>query len=177
MCPCLLLTRCCFSLGIVFFRMRSWCSWKRISFGKPGTKKPEEGSRPPGGAEQRLLWTPAGAKRGLTVHGVLVSRQQFDQSPEGVLLVHVDEQQGRDLTHPLTVAHLLQRQPGLSATTQTPGREQGRRTHRVVDGVGCEDVEERLLSAGTNNRHPPPLRGSRAPDSAASERRETHLTS
>lgn len=35
------LTRCCFSLDIVFLRMRSWCSWKRISFGKPGTKNPE----------------------------------------------------------------------------------------------------------------------------------------
>lgn len=82
-----------------------------MSFGKPGTKKPEEGSRPPG-AEQQLLWTLAGVKRRLTVHGVLLSRQQFDQSPEGVLFVHVDEQQGRDLTHPLTVAHLLQQQPG-----------------------------------------------------------------
>ncbi|TNN71167.1 hypothetical protein EYF80_018515 [Liparis tanakae] len=32
-----------FSLGIVFLRMRSWCSWKRISFGKPGMKNPNTG--------------------------------------------------------------------------------------------------------------------------------------
>lgn len=53
---------------------------------------------------------PAGLKRGLTVHGVLLPRQQFDQSPEGIFFVHVDEQQGCDLTHSLTVAHLLQQQ-------------------------------------------------------------------
>lgn len=42
-----------------------------------------------------------------TVHGVSVAGQQPDQRPEGVLFVHVDEQQRRDLTHALTVAHLL----------------------------------------------------------------------
>lgn len=44
----------------------------------------------------------------VTVHGVLLSGQEFDQSPEGVLFVHVDEQQSGDLTHALAVAHLLQ---------------------------------------------------------------------
>jgi len=39
------LTRCCFSLGSIFLRMRSWCSWKRISFGKPGTKNPEDADK------------------------------------------------------------------------------------------------------------------------------------
>lgn len=38
---------------------------------------------------------------------MFVSRQQFDQSPEGVFLVHVDEEQCCDLTHALAVAHLL----------------------------------------------------------------------
>lgn len=43
----------------------------------------------------------------LTVHCMFVSRQQFDQSPEGVFFVHVDEKQCCDLTHTLAVAHLL----------------------------------------------------------------------
>lgn len=55
-------TKCCFSLGIVFFRMRSWCSWKRISFGKPGTKNPEVVTRilrssSSGPAELKRGWT------------------------------------------------------------------------------------------------------------------------
>lgn len=44
----------------------------------------------------------------VTVHGVLLPRQQFDESPEGVLFIHVDQQQSCDLTHALAVAHLLQ---------------------------------------------------------------------
>lgn len=81
------------------------------------------------------------------MHGVLLARQQLDQSPEGVFFVHVDEQQGRDLAHPLTVAHLLQRQPH-SALGSTPSHPRWRAaTHRVVDGVGRQDVEERLLPA------------------------------
>lgn len=43
----------------------------------------------------------------LTVHGVLAVGEELRQSPEGVLLVQVHEQDGRDLTHPLAVAHLL----------------------------------------------------------------------
>lgn len=43
-----------------------------------------------------------------TVHRVFVSRQQFNQSPEGIFFVHVDEKQCCDLTHPLAVAHLLE---------------------------------------------------------------------
>lgn len=42
-----------------------------------------------------------------TVHGVFLSRQQFDQSPEGILFIHIDEQQSSDLTHALAVPHLL----------------------------------------------------------------------
>lgn len=113
------LTRCCFSLGIIFFRMRSWCSWKRISFGKPGTKKPTGEDRT---RRNVRIFKPTDEYRNstglfsqlvpllgcVTVHGVLLSRQQFDQSPEGILFVHVDEQQGCDLTHPLAVSNLLQ---------------------------------------------------------------------
>lgn len=42
-----------------------------------------------------------------TMHGVLLPGQQLDQGPEGVLLVHVDEQQGGDLTHTLAVSDFL----------------------------------------------------------------------
>ena len=48
------------------------------------------------------------ASRCVTMHGVLLPRQQSDQRPEGVLFIHVDEQQSCDLTHALAVAHLLQ---------------------------------------------------------------------
>lgn len=115
----LFLTKCCFSLGMVLYRMRSWCSWKRISFGKPGTKNPEEETRGPGSEAACLDLLSFGALGCLTVHGVLLSRQQLDQSPEGVFFVHVDEQQGCDLTHSLTVAHLLQQQSG-SALWSSP---------------------------------------------------------
>lgn len=41
-----------------------------------------------------------------TVHCVLGAREELDQGPEGVFLVHVHEEQGRDLTHPLAVPDL-----------------------------------------------------------------------
>lgn len=41
------------------------------------------------------------------MHGVFLIGQQLCQGPEGVFLIHVHEQQGSDLTHALTVAHLL----------------------------------------------------------------------
>lgn len=44
----------------------------------------------------------------VTVHGMLRSRQKPNQSPEGILFIHVDQQQSCDLAHALTVAHLLQ---------------------------------------------------------------------
>ena len=56
-----------------------------------------------------------------TVHGVLGPWEQFDQGPEGVLLVHVDQQQRRDLTHTLTVAHFLSAQE-----VRLAGREEGK---------------------------------------------------
>lgn len=86
--------------------------------GETGDEEPWRRQEETGGgqAERQLLGTCWGwgegrvLLRGPTVHGVLVSRQQLDQSPEGVLLVHVDEQQRRDLTHALAVAHLLQQE-------------------------------------------------------------------
>lgn len=42
------------------------------------------------------------------MHGVLLPGQESDQRPESVFFVHVDQQQSRDLTHALAVAHLLQ---------------------------------------------------------------------
>lgn len=33
--------------------------------------------------------------------------EELRQSPEGILLIQVHEQDGSDLTHPLAVAHLL----------------------------------------------------------------------
>ena len=43
----------------------------------------------------------------LTVHGVLGVGEELGQRPEGVFLVEVHEQDGRDLTHALAVAHFL----------------------------------------------------------------------
>lgn len=43
----------------------------------------------------------------LTVHGMLVVGKELGQSPEGIFLIQVHEQDGSDLTHPLAVAHLL----------------------------------------------------------------------
>lgn len=43
----------------------------------------------------------------LTVHGVLAVGEELGQSPEGIFLIQVHEQNGSDLTHPLAVAHLL----------------------------------------------------------------------
>lgn len=40
------------------------------------------------------------------VHGMLVVGKELGQSPEGILLIQVHEQDGSDLTHPLAVAHL-----------------------------------------------------------------------
>lgn len=45
----------------------------------------------------------------LTVHCVLGAREELDQGPEGVFLVHVHEEQGRDLTHPLAVPDFLRK--------------------------------------------------------------------
>lgn len=45
--------------------------------------------------------------RSLTVHGMLAVGEELGQSPEGIFLVQVHEQDGSDLTHPLAVAHLL----------------------------------------------------------------------
>lgn len=59
---------------------------------------------------KELKENPEHSEKGVhvTVHGVLLPRQQFDESPEGVLFIHVDQQQSCDLTHALAVAHLLQ---------------------------------------------------------------------
>lgn len=43
----------------------------------------------------------------LTMHGVLGAWEELDQGPEGVLLIHVHQEQSCDLTHPLTVPDLL----------------------------------------------------------------------
>ena len=45
----------------------------------------------------------------LTVHGVFGTWEQLDQGPEGIFLVHIHEEQGCDLAHPLTVSNLLKR--------------------------------------------------------------------
>ena len=45
----------------------------------------------------------------LTVHCVLGAREELDQGPEGVFLVHVHEEQGCDLTHPLAVPNFLRK--------------------------------------------------------------------
>lgn len=86
--------------------------------GKTGDEEPCRRKQTPG--LRGSSWTCPGAACGRpTVHGVLLSRQQPDQSPEGVFLVHVDEQQGCDLTHSLAVAHLLQQQPDSELRSRT----------------------------------------------------------
>ncbi len=52
----------------------------------------------------------------LTVHAVFLIGQQLWHGPKGVFLIHVHQQQGGDLTHPLAVAHLLQAtEPNITA--------------------------------------------------------------
>lgn len=41
------------------------------------------------------------------MHGMLGDGEKLGQSPEGIFLIQVHEQDGSDLTHPLAVAHLL----------------------------------------------------------------------
>lgn len=43
----------------------------------------------------------------LTMHGMLAVGEELRQSPEGILLIQVHEQDGSDLTHTLAVTHLL----------------------------------------------------------------------
>lgn len=50
----------------------------------------------------------------LTVHCMLGIGEELGQSPEGIFLIQVHEQDGSDLTHPLAVAHLLKRQVQLN---------------------------------------------------------------
>ena len=50
----------------------------------------------------------------LTVHGVFLIGEQLGQGPECILLVHVHQQDGGDLAHPLAVTHFLWREgPGV----------------------------------------------------------------
>ena len=96
--------------------------------------------------ESRVWWVLG------TVHGVLGPREQFNQGPEGVLLVHVDQQQSRDLTHTLTVAHFLLAQEVRLAGREggrEGGRWEGRREGRMRErGIREEEMEKRWGGGG-----------------------------
>ena len=100
----------------------------------------------------------------LTVHGVLVIGQQLRQGPEGILLVQEHEQQSSHLTHALTVAHFLGsevRGKGWlltcdllcvhadALTTKLHITQEAGQSHRVVDRVGRQDLEQGLLPGET----------------------------
>lgn len=63
-----------------------------------------------------LFVCPSSFLLSLTVHGMLAIGEELGQSPEGIFLIQVHEQDGSDLTHPLAVAHFLQ------ATAQNEGQ-------------------------------------------------------
>lgn len=116
-----------------------------LQFGEPRYKKPFNRRGGDGDFSQLVFKGNLGHvdDRRLTVHGVFLIGQQLRQGPEGVLLVHVHEQQGGDLTHPLTVAHLL----------DTAGQETRRRVRATatcprpvfVVGFQLKTVPEHLL--------------------------------